>query len=195
VAIVGASGCGKSTIARLISGLLDPVRGEVEISGINIRYLGKARLRSIVGSVMQDDTLLNGTISENVCLFSDEASPEEIHRVCQSVGIHDEILAMPMGYQSPIGDMGSALSGGQRQRLLLARAIFRKPKILLLDEATSHLDLINEQRVNRCIRDMNVIRIVIAHRAETIGSCDRVIRVRNGTVEFSTSLEHFVSIA
>lgn len=182
VAIVGQSGCGKSTLARLMTGLLDPERGRIELSGIDLRYLGKIRLRSLMSTVMQDDSLFNGSIAENVCFFDVEASIDGIHDACRFAGLHDEIMRMPMGYQSPIGDMGSSLSGGQRQRLLLARALYRKPKILVLDEATSHLDLINERIVNDHIQRMNILRVVIAHRPETISSCDRVIEIREGRV-------------
>jgi ATP-binding cassette, subfamily B, bacterial CvaB/MchF/RaxB len=180
VAIVGPSGCGKSTLARLMTGLLDPEEGVIELGGIDFRYIGKNHLRSVMSSVMQDDNLFNGSIAENVCFFDVDAATEDILQACELAGIHHEISLMPMGYQSLIGDMGSSLSGGQKQRLLLARALYRKPRILVLDEATSHLDLMNEKLVNEHVRRMNILRIVIAHRPETIKSCDRIVELREG---------------
>jgi ATP-binding cassette, subfamily B, bacterial CvaB/MchF/RaxB len=185
VAIVGPSGCGKSTLAKLITGLLDPNEGRIELSGVDIRKFGKNAVRSMIGSVMQDDALFNGTVADNICFFDQEAVFSDIRYASELAGIHQEIMQMPMGYQSLIGDMGSSLSGGQRQRLLLARALYRKPKLLLLDEATSHLDIANERAINTHIRHMRIMRIVIAHRPETIRSCDRVIELHERKARYT----------
>ena len=138
--------------------------------------------REMIASAMQDDTLFSGTIAENIAFFDPAAKAADVEQVARLADIHDEIVAMPMGYLSPIGDMGSSLSGGQRQRLLLARALYRKPRILLLDEATSQLDVERERAICTRLRAMNLTRIVIAHRPETINSADRVLELRAGAI-------------
>jgi ATP-binding cassette subfamily B protein RaxB len=180
VAIVGASGCGKSTLARLLLGLLDPQQGIIEIGGIDLRRLGKSAFRAMTASIMQDDRLFAGSIAENITLFDPLALPERIEAAARLAEFHDNIVALPMGYHSLIGDMGSALSGGQQQRLLLARALYRKPRILILDEATSHLDVDTERVINRALKALPITRIIIAHRPDTIAFADRVIELIDG---------------
>ncbi len=179
VAIVGPSGCGKSTLGKILLGLLDAEEGSMHIGGVDLRRLGKARYRSMLGAVMQDDTLFAGSIADNIAFFDPEATAVRIEAAARLAGIHDDIAAMPMGYHSLVGDMGSSLSGGQRQRVLLARALYRRPRILLLDEATSHLDVACERAVNAAIARLRITRIVIAHRPETIASAERVIELRD----------------
>jgi ATP-binding cassette subfamily B protein RaxB len=183
VALIGPSGCGKTTLAKLILGLLEPEDGEVLIGGIDIRRLGLGRYRSLVGAVMQDDQLFAGSIADNIAFFDTESSPLRVEAAARLAAIHEDIARMPMGYQTLVGDMGSALSGGQKQRLLLARALYRKPKLLVLDEATSHLDIDRERQVNAAVNRLKITRIVIAHRPETIASADRVLVVNNGVVQ------------
>lgn len=178
IAITGVSGAGKSTLARLIVGLHEPVEGRIRVGGIDLAHLGFARYRSLVAAVMQDDQLLDGTLGENIAFFDHAASLDTIIRAAQAARIHDEIIRMPMGYETRVGDMGSSLSGGQLQRVLLARALYRKPRILVLDEATSHLDVDNERAINAAIRELAITRIIIAHRAETIASADRVFELK-----------------
>lgn len=175
VAVVGPSGCGKSTLAKILLGLLEPTAGKVLIGGIELARLGKARYRDMLGVVMQDDQLFAGSVAENICFFDHGASMSEIEDAARAAALHEDVLSLPMGYQSLIGDMGSTLSGGQRQRLLLARAIYRKPRILVLDEATSHLDIDRERVVNESVKKMKITRVIIAHRPETIAIADRVI--------------------
>lgn len=175
VAIVGSSGCGKSTLAKVLLGLLDPEEGEVLIGEIPLQRLGKEAYRRMLGTVMQDDQLFAGSIADNIALFDPVAPQIRIEAAARLAGMHDDIVAMPMGYHSLVGDMGSTLSGGQKQRVLLARALYRKPKILVLDEATSHLDIACERNVSAAIARMRVTRIVIAHRPETIARADRVM--------------------
>lgn len=175
VAVVGPSGCGKSTLVKVVLGLLDPTSGDVLIDGIKLDNYGKARLRAQIGAVLQDDYLFSGSIGENISLFDTDASPEAIQYAAKQACIHDEICAMPMQYNTSIGDMGSSLSGGQKQRLLLARALYRKPRLLVLDEATSHLDTNNEEIINKNIKNMKIAKLIVAHRESTIKSADKLL--------------------
>jgi len=175
VAIVGPSGCGKSTLAKIILGLEMPTEGEVLYGGFEIRKLGLKQYRRIVAAVLQDDILMAGTIGENITLEQVGVTEDEIRAVARMAELDEDIMAMPMQYRTTVGDMGNALSGGQRQRLILARALFRSPRLLVLDEATSHLDEACEHRVNENVRGMSLTRIIIAHRSATIASANRVI--------------------
>ena len=129
---------------------------------------------------MQDDQLLSGSIADNICFFDPEFDLKKIEACAKLAAIHDDIMAMPMAYNSLIGDMGNTLSGGQKQRVILARALYKKPKILFLDEATSHLDCTLEHHVNESIKYLKMTRIIIAHRQETINSADRVLLLEKG---------------
>jgi ATP-binding cassette subfamily B protein RaxB len=180
VAIVGAAGSGKSTLAKIILGLLEPSEGSIEIGGIDIRNLGLYNYRTMVAAVLQDDQLFAGTIADNISFFDERADIHAIQVAAKAAAIHNDIASMPMGYETLVGDMGSSLSGGQKQRVILARALFRSPKILVLDEATSHLDVDNEHLINSAIKSMDITRIVIAHRPETIASANRVLRFVDG---------------
>ncbi|KVC68704.1 peptidase domain-containing ABC transporter [Burkholderia stagnalis] len=182
VALVGPSGQGKTTMAKLLLGLLTPEHGSVRVDGVDIRKLGLHQHRELIGCVMQDDILFAGSIADNICFFDPQPDQARIEEAARLAQIHDDIVAMPMGYQSLVGDMGSSLSGGQSQRVLLARAFYRKPAILVLDEATSHLDVERERLINDAVRAMNVTRIIVAHRPETIRSADRVIVLAHGCV-------------
>jgi len=177
VSIVGPSGCGKSTLVKILLGLVMPNEGKVLINGMDLNKLGLSNWRAQLGSVMQDDQLFSGSIQENIAGFSDRLVMEKIVAAARTAGIHDEINAMPMGYHTANGDMGSTLSGGQKQRVLLARALYREPRVLVLDEATSHLDVMRERAVSRAIADISVTRVVISHRPETISMADRVINL------------------
>lgn len=190
VALVGASGCGKTTLAKLLLGLLQPQEGAVRIGGIDIRKYGLEAYRQMFGVVMQEDQLFSGSITDNITFFDPAPDLGRAETSARQAAVHEEILAMPMGYETLIGDMGSALSGGQKQRVLLARALYRQPKYLLLDEATSHLDIFNEERVNSAIRELKITRIVIAHRPETIVSADQIFTLQNGAIKSCTSVEY-----
>jgi ATP-binding cassette subfamily B protein RaxB len=182
VAIVGASGGGKTTLVKLMLGLLAPTDGKILAGGVDIQKLGIDRYRKLVGTVMQDDQLFAGSIADNVSFFDPVPDQGAIERYARMASVHDDIAAMPMGYNTLIGDMGAALSGGQKQRILLARALYKQPKILFLDEATSALDVQKERAVNEAIRSLNLTRIIIAHRPETIASAQRVIVLQGGRV-------------
>ena len=182
VAIAGASGCGKTTLLKVMLGLLKPTEGVVRIGGIDVHRHGGSRARDVIGAVMQGDHLFAGTILENISFFDPDANPARVEGAARLAGVHDEIVAMPMGYHSLVGDMGTALSGGQLQRVVLARALYREPRLLVLDEATSHLDVSSEGRVNAAVRQLNITRVLVAHRPETITSAHRVLVMQEGRI-------------
>jgi ATP-binding cassette subfamily B protein RaxB len=182
LAITGASGCGKTTLVKLLLGLLEPIEGEILVGGVKLSQLGLSNYRQMVGSVMQEDHLFSGSIADNISFFDPAPNPQRIEACAKQAAIHGEIVAMPMGYNTLVGDIGTGLSGGQRQRILLARALYRSPRILVLDEATSHLDIWNEQQVNQAIRQVPLTRIIVAHRPETIGMAQRVVVLQGGVV-------------
>jgi ATP-binding cassette subfamily B protein RaxB len=182
VAVVGPSGGGKTTLVKLMLGLLPPTDGKVLAGGVDIQKLGIDRYRKLVGTVMQDDQLFAGSIADNISFFDPSPDHGAIEHFARLAAVHDDVAAMPMGYNTLIGDMGAALSGGQRQRILLARALYKRPRILFLDEATSALDVQKERAVNDAIRSLNLTRILIAHRPETIASAERVVVLQGGRV-------------
>jgi ATP-binding cassette, subfamily B, bacterial CvaB/MchF/RaxB len=163
--IVGPSGGGKTTLMKLMLGLLTPTEGEVLFRGQSIQQLGAA-YRQAVGAVMQDDQLLSGSIAENISFFSQTTDQQRIRECAEQAAIARDIEKMPMQYQTLIGDMGSSLSGGQRQRVVLARALYKNPLALFLDEATSHLDPENELLVNKAIHNQTQTIISIVHSLE-----------------------------
>lgn len=181
VAIVGPSGCGKTTLLRVILGLLPVTEGEVLIGGVSLAHVGLGGFRGVIGTVMQDDRLFSGSIADNIAFFDPAPDQAYIETCARMAAVHDDITAMPMKYHTLIGDMGTVLSGGQKQRVLLARALYKRPKILLLDEATSHLDLPREKLVSDAIRHLRVTRVIVAHRPETIATADRVITLEPET--------------
>ncbi len=195
VVIVGPSGGGKSTLLKLLMGLYPPTEGQVLFDGHPIGSLGLRAIRQGIGVVMQDDQLLSGSIADNVCFFDAVMDQERIERVCAAAHVHDDILRMPMGYQSLIGDMGSILSAGQKQRILLARALYRQPKILFMDEGTANLDPDLERRVMLSLSSLNITRIMVAHRHAAIKGADRALLVDKGMVTEATGsdLARFVA--
>jgi ATP-binding cassette subfamily B protein RaxB len=183
IAIIGPSGTGKTTLMKIMLGLMPAERGKVEADGIDIRHLGLRHYRQQIAAVMQDDQLMSGTLAENISFFDTQLDMQWVTECSQLAGIHKDISVMPMGYNSLVGDMGSSLSGGQKQRILLARALYRKPKILLMDEATSHLDIQLEHYVNQAIKQLNMTRIIIAHRPETIINAERIMQLHQGQLQ------------
>lgn len=180
IAITGSSGCGKTTLAKLLLGLIQPTSGRILFNGKDIHQLGLKNYRQLIAAVMQDDVLFAGSIADNISFFTPEPNFLKIEKCAQLAAIHQDICQMTMGYNALVGDMGSSLSGGQKQRLLLARALYTDPKILVLDEATSHLDEANEQKISNQVKALNMTRIVIAHRPETIEKSNKVIELING---------------
>lgn len=172
IAITGPSGCGKTTLAKLLLGVLKPESGRILVNGQELERMGLHNYRPYVNAVMQDDQLFAGSIAENIAFFAQSIDMDKVEDVCRMAYLHDDVKAMNMGYNTLIGDMGTALSGGQKQRLLLARALYYDPQILVLDEATSHLDVELEKAINQAIQNLSITRLVIAHRPQTIAACD-----------------------
>jgi ATP-binding cassette, subfamily B, bacterial CvaB/MchF/RaxB len=177
VSIMGPSGGGKTTLMKIMLGLLEPTSGEVLIDGVPLSTLGVRAYREQVGAIMQEDQLLSGSIADNICFFDHDFDREWMIECAQIAGIHNEIMSMPMTYNSLIGDMGSSLSGGQKQRVVLARALYRRPKILFLDEGTAHLDVDKERYINERLRSLDITRISIAHRPEIMNAADKIVRI------------------
>ncbi len=182
IAIVGPSGCGKTTLLKLMLGIHAPLSGEILVAGIPLRQLGMRAWRDMIGTVMQDDQLFAGSITDNISFFDPQPDSAWVEQCAQIAAVHDEINAMPMAYHTLIGDMGASISGGQKQRILLARALYKRPSVLFLDEATSALDVDHEREVNQAIRALQLTRIIVAHRPETIASASRVVVLHEGRV-------------
>ena len=180
IAIIGPSGSGKTTLMRVMLGLLQPSSGRILIDGIPLgpATCGGWRLR--IGALLQDDILLTGTLADNIAFFDPKLDQERVELAATLARIHDDIMRMPMGYQSLIGDMGAALSGGQRQRIMLARALYRDPDALFLDEGTANLDDENERAIADMIVRLPITRIVISHRPALIERADTVYRLEEG---------------
>lgn len=195
VALVGPSGCGKTTLLKLMIGLFNPTDGKLLIDGEPLSSFGLANYRSSASAVMQDDHLMSGSIAQNISFFDAEPDFARIEECAHLAGIHDEIIATPMRYDSLVGDMGTTLSGGQKQRVLIARALYRRPKILFLDEGTAHLDPASETRVSQMLRDLDITRIVVAHRPAMIEAADRVMHLGGGGLSALRSVEHTGQVA
>ena len=180
VAIIGKSGCGKTSLIKVLLGLLEPTDGKILFDGYDLQALGVLQYREQLASVMQDDTLLTGSILDNVTFFEVNPDIDFVIECCRYAEVHAEIEAMPMGYDTLVGDMGSVLSGGQAQRILLARALYKQPSVLILDEATSHLDIANEKNVSFNIAKLSITRIIVAHRPDTFKQADRVFELSDG---------------
>lgn len=183
IAITGPSGGGKSTLVKIILGLLEPDEGVLLVDGMPLSDFGYKNFHEQLGAVLQDDNLFAGSVAENIALFDDAPSMERIAAAGHGAAIHSEIMRMPMGYETLVGDMGSSLSGGQKQRVLLARALYREPRLLLIDEGTSQLDAENETCINETLSRIGASRIVVAHRKETISAASKVYFLGNGQLE------------
>lgn len=184
VAIVGESGAGKTTLVDLIPRFYDVTEGSVSIDGIDVRDMGKAELRAMIGYVNQEPILFNDTIFNNIAFGVEGATQEAVEEAARIANAHDFIMEKPEGYQAMIGDRGSRLSGGQRQRLSIARAILKNPPILILDEATAALDTESERLVQEALDRLMSTRttIAIAHRLSTIKNSDEIIVMKDGEI-------------
>ncbi|XP_034938105.1 multidrug resistance protein homolog 49-like isoform X2 [Chelonus insularis] len=184
VALVGGSGCGKSTCLQLIQRLYDPLQGQVLLDGVDISKLNVGWLRSYIGVVGQEPVLFDTTIRENIRYGNDNVTEAEMIKAAKEANAHDFISKLPEGYDSPVGERGSQLSGGQKQRIAIARALVRRPAILLLDEATSALDLHSEATVQRALDAASKGRttVIVTHRLSTITNADRIVFIKDGQV-------------
>ncbi|HEX6552606.1 MAG TPA: peptidase domain-containing ABC transporter [Ktedonobacteraceae bacterium] len=182
VAIVGPSGSGKSTLGKLLLGLYAPTEGSILYDSIPLQRLNYQEVRQQFGVVLQESTLFSGSILSNITLSNPMIDKEQVVKAAEIAAIDEDIMSMPMGYETYVSEGGSALSGGQRQRLAIARAIAHKPALLLLDEATSHLDVTTEQVVAQRLQTLACTQIIIAHRLSTIRNADVILVLDQGTI-------------
>lgn len=182
LAIVGTTGCGKSTVLRILLGFETPNHGEVLYDGKNIKSLDLTSLRRKIGTVLQNGDLFAGTILSNITIAGKDLTEDDAWEAAEVAGIAEDIRNMPMGMNTPISDGGGGISGGQKQRLLIARAIATKPAVLFFDEATSALDNVTQKAVSDSLGEMNCTRLVIAHRLSTVQNCDRILCLNQGHI-------------
>jgi ATP-binding cassette subfamily C protein PrsD len=184
--VIGPSGSGKSSLARLLVGVWQPVRGKVRIDGAALDQWSPDALGRHIGYLPQDVELLGGTVAENIARFDAEADAGAIIAAAKAVGVHDMIVALPAGYDTPVGEHGSALSVGQAQRVALARAVYRDPFLVVLDEPNSHLDSEGDEALTRAIlgvRERKGIVIVVAHRPSAIAGVDHILVMNQGRAQ------------
>lgn len=193
IALVGQPGSGKSLLSKIPSRLYKIDTGKVLFYGININQIDKKILSQNLGVVPQDSFLLNRSILDNITL-KHEVTSQKIEEVCKAVQIYDEIMAMPMKFNTIISEMGSNISGGQRQRIALARALINNPSIVILDEATSALDTINEERITKYIQSQGCTQIIIAHRLSTIKDADIIFVMKGGKIVESGNHKYLITL-
>ena len=182
VAVVGASGAGKSTLAKLLVGLYQPQQGRVLYDGMDLGGLDYRSVREQLGVVTQRGELFGMSVRDNISLGNPQMTLEQVQDAAMRAAIHEEIIALPMGYETILADGGASLSGGQRQRLALARALAGGPSLLLLDEATSNLDSVTEVAIQQSLASLRCTRVVIAHRLSTVVDADLILVMHQGRV-------------
>jgi ATP-binding cassette, subfamily B, bacterial CvaB/MchF/RaxB len=185
ITIVGPSGGGKTTLMKIMLGLVEPTSGEVFIDDVPLSNIGVRAYREQIAAVMQEDGLLSGSVADNIAFFDASFDQHKMVKCAELAGIHDDLMAMPMTYNSLVGDMGSSLSSGQKQRVLLARALYRRPKIIFLDEATAHLDVDMEERIYKKLRSLKITRVCIAHRPGVLAYTDKIFRLEGRSLTVS----------
>ena len=193
VAIVGRTGCGKSTLMRLLLGYEKPVKGAIYYDGRDMSKLDLRSLRRRIGTVMQTGSLFQGDIYSNIVISAPQLGLEEAWEAAELAGIADDIRAMPMGMQTLISEGQGGISGGQKQRLMIARAVAPKPKILMFDEATSALDNLTQKKVSDALDGLKCTRIVIAHRLSTIRHCDRILVLDGGKIREDGTYDELIA--
>jgi ABC-type bacteriocin/lantibiotic exporter with double-glycine peptidase domain len=182
IAVVGETGCGKSTLVRILLGFEKPRKGAVYYDGKDMSGLDLRSLRRHIGVVMQNGKLMMGSIFENITISAPWLTLDEAWEAAEAAGLAQDIREMPMGMQTIISEGQGGISGGQKQRMLIARAIAPKPKILIFDEATSALDNLTQKKVTQALDSYKCTRLVIAHRLSTIQACDRILVLRGGKI-------------
>ena len=193
IAIVGRTGCGKSTLVRLLLGFETPEKGAIYYDGKDITSLDLRSLRRRIGSVTQDGTLIQGEIFENIVISAPQLTLKDAWEAAEIAGIADDIREMPMGMNTVISEGQGGISGGQKQRLMIARAVAPKPKILIFDEATSALDNLTQKKVSDALDGLKCTRIIIAHRLSTIRHCDRILMLEDGKIIESGTYDELIS--
>ena len=182
VAFVGRSGCGKSTLAMLVAGLYEPWEGEVLLDGKPLSQISRTTLTGSIGVVGQDVTLFEGTIADNIRMWDESISDDDVVRAASCAQLHDEVTDMPNTYDSKVEAGGLNLAAGQRQRLEIASALAKQPTILLMDEATATLDVDTEAAIMKGVRQLGITLLMIAHRLETVRQCDTIYVIDHGQV-------------
>ncbi|MEK4381573.1 ATP-binding cassette domain-containing protein [Aeribacillus sp. FSL K6-2848] len=183
IGIVGPSGSGKSTLAKLIINLYTPTKGEIRYDGLLIDVdVDFKKVRNNIGTVLQETRLFHQTVADNIRLFNQNITMEDVVKAAKLANIHDDIMSLPMGYDTIISESGVNLSGGQRQRILIARSLVTSPSILVLDEATSFLDNSSQSIIENNINSLNNTVVIIAHRLSTVRNCDKIFVMNNGEI-------------
>lgn len=180
IGMAGPSGGGKTTLIKIIKGLVEPTTGQVLLNGRSLNSYDPTKLSELVGYVAQDDSLYAGTIAENISFFDPYADLDDIHAAAKLARVHDDIMAMPMQYESLVGDMGSTLSGGQKQRVCIARAIYRKPSLLILDEGTANIDPMMEHALMKSLTELNIAILICSHQPSAISHAQRLVALLGG---------------